>query len=323
MNRRLTTLLALAALAACSSQEEKPAGHASAPTSHTAPAAAKITGEAVTIETARGSAQVPKNPKNIAVYDWGIMDTLNALGVAVGAGTDDISLENIEAANQNRVKVGTLFEPNYEALNAFKPDLIITGSHTAKAFDRLNAIAPTIEMTADTHNMRISVEDRIDAFAKIFSKEQEAEALKAKINTAFDEARAAAAGKGKGLIVLTNDGKIAAFGQNSRFGWIHKDVGVPLADAFIKENGQPASFEYIKQINPDWLFVMDRSAAIGKGTPDNAAAKVLDNPLVNETNAWKKGQVVYLLSSNYLAAGGAQQLIDATAQVRNAFKATK
>lgn len=56
--------------------------------------------------------------------------------------------------------------------------------------------------------MRISVEERIDAFAKIFSKEQEAEALKVKINTAFDEARAAAAGKGKNLIVLINDGKL-------------------------------------------------------------------------------------------------------------------
>ena len=50
---------------------------------------------------------------------------------------------------------------------------------------------------------------------------------------------------------------------------------------------------------------------------------MLDNPLVAATTAWKKGQVVYLLPENYLAAGGAQQLLNATAQVREAFEAAK
>ncbi|MDO4642095.1 MAG: siderophore ABC transporter substrate-binding protein [Neisseria sp.] len=322
--------LCLTALVACSPQSNQNTNPSSAPASGasasaSAPAAAQPTGETVTIETARGSAQVPKNPQRIAVYDLGMLDTLDALGVHVDATVEKLLLPNLEAAHKDRVKVGTLFDPNYEALNAFKPDLIVIGSRTAKAFDQLNAIAPTIEMTADTKNMRVSAESRIDAFAKVFGKEKEAEALKAKIDATFKEAKAAAEGKGKGLVILANAGKVSAFGQDSRFGWIHKDVGVPVADSTIKEgtHGQPASFEYIKQVNPDWLFVLDRSAAIGQGDASTAAQKVLDNPLVRETNAWKKGQVVYLLPSNYLAAGGAQQLIDATTQVSDALKAAK
>lgn len=323
MIRRLTVLTALAALAACAPQEQKSA-EAPAASGASAPAA-QATGEVLTVETARGPAQVPKNPQKVAVFDWGMLDTLNALGVKAGAGTEDISLPYLEKANQDRVKVGTLFEPDYEALNAFKPDLIVTGSRTAKAFGQLGAIAPTIEMTADTKNMRESAKQRIDAFAAIFGKEKEAQALKAKIDTAFKEAAEAAKGKGNGLVVLTNEGKVSAFGPNSRFGWIHKDVGVPAADPSVKEggHGQPASFEYIKKVNPDWLFVLDRNAAIGEGSPGKSAEVTLDNPLVRETNAWKKGQVVYLLPSNYLAAGGAQQLVDAANQVRDALKAAK
>ncbi|MDE1082329.1 iron ABC transporter substrate-binding protein, partial [Klebsiella pneumoniae] len=69
------------------------------------------------------------------------------------------------------------------------------------------------------------------------------------------------------------------------------------------------------------LFVLDRGAAIGQ--EGESAKDVLNNPLIAETNAWKKGQVVYLIPENYLAAGGAQQLLNATAQVRDAFAAAK
>ncbi|MGN6890949.1 iron ABC transporter substrate-binding protein, partial [Neisseria sp. P0014.S004] len=54
-----------------------------------------------------------------------------------------------------------------------------------------------------------------------------------------------------------------------------------------------------------------------------AAKDVLNNPLVAETTAWKKGQVVYLVPETYLAAGGAQELLNASKQVSDAFNAAK
>lgn len=104
-----------------------------------------------------------------------------------------------------------MFEPDYETLNAYKPQLIIIGSRAAKAFDKLNEIAPTIEMTADTANLKESAKERIDALAQIFGKQAEADKLKAEIDASFEAAKTAAQGKGKGLVVLVNGGKMSAF----------------------------------------------------------------------------------------------------------------
>ena len=136
--------------------------------------------------------------------------------------------------------------------------------------------------------------------------------------------REAAKGKGKGLVLIVSGGKLSAQSPNSRLGgWLHQDIGLEPVDIAMKEgsHGMPVSFEYIKEKNPDWLFVLDRSAAIGE--EGKAAKDVLDNPLVAESTAWKKGQVVYLDSSAYLAAGGAQQLQTVAKQAAEAFKKAK
>ena len=249
-------------------------------------ASAKIEGPSVTVKTTRGEAVVPRNPERVAVYDLGMLDTLNKLGVPTGVSVDKNLLPYLDAYFKQTKPAGTLFEPDYEALNAYKPQLVIIGSRTAKAFDQLNRIAPTIEMTADTAHLKDSAKERIDALAQIFGKQAEADKLKAEINASFEAAKA--------------------------------------ADSSIKEkgnHGQPVTFEYIKKTNPDWLFVLDCSAAIGE--EGKAAKDVLDNPLVAETTAWKKGQVVYLPPETYLAAGGTQELLNASKQVTEAFNAAE
>ena len=336
MKHTLTALLTLAALAACnpSQQQGSQANSASAASQAQGGQANQddkaplkphdIQGEKVTVQTARGEAVVPKNPQNVAVYDLGALDTLTALGVPVGATVDKSMLPYLKGAFDKAQHVGTLFEPNYEALGAFKPQLIIIGSRTSKAAQQLNELAPTIDMTADSKNLRTSAEARIDAYAQIFGKQAEAEKLKADINQAFDAAREAAKGKGKGLVLIVSGGKLSAQSPNSRLGgWLHQDIGLEPVDIAMKEgsHGMPVSFEYIKEKNPDWLFVLDRSAAIGE--EGKAAKDVLDNPLVAESTAWKKGQVVYLDSSAYLAAGGAQQLQTVAKQAAEAFKKAK
>lgn len=340
MKHTLTALLTLAALTACNPSQQQ--GNQAASQANSASAASQaqggaadkddkaplkahdIQGEKVTVQTARGEAVVPKNPQNVAVYDLGALDTLTALGVPVGATVDKSMLPYLQGAFGKAQHVGTLFEPNYEALGAFKPQLIIIGSRTSKAAQQLNELASTIDMTADSKNLRTSAEARIDAYAQIFGKQAEAEKLKADINQAFDAAREAAKGKGKGLVLIVSGGKLSAQSPNSRLGgWLHQDIGLEPVDTAMKEgsHGMPVSFEYIKEKNPDWLFVLDRSAAIGE--EGKAAKDVLDNSLVAESTAWKKGQVVYLDSSAYLAAGGAQQLQTVAKQAAEAFKKAK
>ena len=307
------------ALAACGGQDGSASGQAGS-------AAAEVPAGSVKVQTAHGEAVVPQNPERVAVYDLGAVDTLSKLGVKIGASVDSQNLAYLDAPLKDAVKAGTLFEPNYEALNAYNPQVIIIGSRMAKdkVSDELAKLAPTIDMTAQTDNMKESAKARIDAYGRIFGKQAEADALKAEIDKTFADAKAAAQGKGKGLVILVNAGKLSAFGPDSRLGgWIHRDIGVPPADEAIKEgsHGQPVSFEYIKEKNPDWLFVLDRSAAIGE--EGQAAREVLNNPLVAQSTAWKKGQVVYLPPETYLAAGGAQELLNAGNLLKDAFSQAK
>lgn len=313
------TLSCAFALAACGGQDGSASVQAGS-------AAAEVPAGSVKVQTARGEAVVPQNPERVAVYDLGAVDTLSKLGVKIGASVDAQNLAYLDAPLKDAVKAGTLFEPNYEALNAYNPQLIVIGSRMAKdkVSDELAKLAPTIDMTAQTDNMKESAKARIDAYGRIFGKQAEADALKAEIDKTFADAKAAAQGKGKGLVILVNAGKLSAFGPDSRLGgWIHRDIGVPAADEAIKEgsHGQPVSFEYIKEKNPDWLFVLDRSAAIGE--EGQAAREVLNNPLVAQSTAWKKGQVVYLPPETYLAAGGAQELLNAGNLLKDAFSQAK
>ena len=307
------------ALAACGGQDGSASVQAGS-------AAAEVPAGSIKVQTAHGEAVVPQNPERVAVYDLGAVDTLSKLGVKIGASVDAQNLAYLDAPLKDAVKAGTLFEPNYEALNAYNPQLIVIGSRMAKdkVSDELAKLAPTIDMTAQTDNMKESAKARIDAYGRIFGKQAEADALKAEIDKTFADAKAAAQGKGKGLVILVNAGKLSAFGPDSRLGgWIHRDIGVPAADEAIKEgsHGQPVSFEYIKEKNPDWLFVLDRSAAIGE--EGQAAREVLNNPLVAQSTAWKKGQVVYLPPETYLAAGGAQELLNAGNLLKDAFSQAK
>lgn len=313
------TLSCAFALAACGGQDGSASVQAGS-------AAAEVPAGSVKVQTAHGEAVVPQNPERVAVYDLGAVDTLSKLGVKIGASVDSQNLAYLDAPLKDAVKAGTLFEPNYEALNAYNPQLIVIGSRMAKdkVSDELAKLAPTIDMTAQTDNMKESAKARIDAYGRIFGKQAEADALKAEIDKTFADAKAAAQGKGKGLVILVNAGKLSAFGPDSRLGgWIHRDIGVPAVDEAIKEgsHGQPVSFEYIKEKNPDWLFVLDRSAAIGE--EGQAAREVLNNPLVAQSTAWKKSQVVYLPPETYLAAGGAQELLNAGNLLKDAFSQTK
>ncbi|MBF0785661.1 siderophore ABC transporter substrate-binding protein [Muribacter muris] len=275
----------------------------------------------VTIPTARGEVTLSAPPAKIAVFDTGSIDTLHALGVKVDGAADVAKLiPYTQSTLANAQKVGTVFEPNLEALNELKPDLIIVGTRTAKKFDDVSSLAKTIDLTDNGDKLIESGLQRIDSFGKLFDKQAEADKLKSEISTLFQQTQAAVKGKGNGLIILVNGGKISAFGSGYRLSWIHNSLGIPMADPSLKAqgHGQPVSFEFIQKLNPDWLFVLDRIAAIGE--EGKTAKEVLDNELVHQTKAWKNGQIVYLSSASYLAPGGVEQIKTDLTNIKHAFE---
>lgn len=313
---KLPAALALSAallLAACAPQS------ADAPPAQTSAVPAEAT---IRLATARGEVALAPNPAPIAVYDLASLDTLTALGVPVAGSPKKVYLPYLQTATQQTTDVGTFFEPDLEALNALHPRLIIISARTAAKYDALAALAPTIDVSDSGQDLIGDGLRLLDGYGRLFGKEASARTLHDDVQTRLTAARAAAQGKGNGLILMVNAGKLSAFGPQSRFGWLHKDIGIPPADPAIQTSphGQPVSFEYIQKMNPDWLFVLDRGAAIG--AEGKAAQAVLDNALVRQTKAWQRGQVYYLSAASYVAAGGVQQMREDLASLQAALAAS-
>lgn len=252
--------------------------------------------ELLTIKHAQGETQVQKLPKTVAVLDWSTLDTMAVLGLeAQGIPNSNVLPPMLKQYADDRfVKVGTLFEPDYEALQNLKPDLIILGRRAGGKYNEVSQYGPTLDLTPDPSDMLNSVVRNTEILGQIFDREQKAHELTEKLQSSVQKLQTLSADQGTGLTLLTTGGKMSAFGMGTRFGMIHDVFGVKpaVADLKVGRHGQAVSYEFLLEANPDWLFVMDRDAAIGR--EGVASQQMMDNELVAATEAGSKGQIVYL-----------------------------
>ncbi|WP_017729170.1 siderophore ABC transporter substrate-binding protein [Halalkalibacterium ligniniphilum] len=311
MKRSLTLFFVLLFLAvfaaACGPNEASGTPDEPVITEETDEKAADTEETELTIQHELGETIVPKNPSKVAVFDLGVLDTLDTLGVeeVVAVPKDNVPdyLEKYKGdAYEN---AGTLFEPDFEKLYDLQPDLIIISGRASEAYDDLSEIAPTIFIGLDTTNFLESFEGNVTTLAEIFGKEEAAEqelaAIKESIKALNEKASAAEA---NGLVVLANDGEMSAYGPGSRFGFLHDDFGVAPIDENIEasNHGQTISYEYIVDKDPEYLFVIDRGAIVGGET---SAQEALENDLIKTTTAYEEGNIVYLNAVYwYITTGG-------------------
>ena len=265
--------------------------------------------ETVTVETALGPVAVEAEPAKVAVFDIPALDSLTTLGVPVAGVPNKLYTPYLQERVGDAAVVGTLFEPDFEALAVMAPDLVVIGGRASSQYDAVSKVAPAIDMTIRGTGIVEQAKARLTAYGEIFGKTDEAAEVIAQIDTKLDEAKAAVAGKGNALIILTNGTKISAFGPGSRFGWLHEALNLPVAAEGLaaETHGEAISFEFISETNPDWILVVDRGAAIGQN--GEAAEATLDNPLVASTKAAQSGQIIYLDAAPvYVAGGGATAL---------------
>lgn len=275
--------------------------------------------ETVTIQTYQGPTEVPANPETIAVYDISALDTLEALGVKAEGVIQNVFVSYLRDAQEGTAQIGNIFDPDYEAVAALAPDLIIAGGRTQKVVPKLGKIAPTVDMTIweDTIGQGLS---NLTAFGVLFDKEAEAKALHDAFTAKLAATKAMLADKGKALVIMTNGPKVSAYGASGRFAWLYKGLGLAEVVENVEKttHGEAISFEFIREADPDILIVVDRLSAIGQ---DGARAMAtLDNALVHETKAWKNGKVIFLDSGPfYIASGGIQSLNITLDQINAAF----
>lgn len=277
--------------------------------------------ESVEVVHELGTTVVPKNPKTIAIFDFASLDILDHFDVEVAAlpqGNVPSYLSQYESDQYQNA--GTLFEPDFELLANLNPDLIIISGRTQESYADLSELAPTIYLGLDTENFLESFKGNVSILAEIFDKETLATEAIAQIESEIAEVVELVPADKTGLILLTNDGSLSAYGPGSRFGIIHDELTVTPATTDIESatHGQNISFEFVTEVNPDYLFVLDRNAVTGG---DYTASTTLDNQLINQTTAVENDQVTYLTPDYwYLSSGGIESVSQMIAEIKATFE---
>ncbi|SFE97222.1 iron complex transport system substrate-binding protein [Aureimonas phyllosphaerae] len=251
--------------------------------------------EPVTVRHAQGEMTLVASPQTVVVTDWAAFDNLHALGVPV-AGVPASATPSYLAplVPEGTPRVGSLQEPDIEGIAAAEPDLVIVANRSRPAYETLRQLAPTLDMTVDNADIVGGVKASLAQYGAIFGRQARAAALTAALDAKVKEAREAAAGRGSGLVVVTNGGRLGVYGPGSRVAWIYDALAVPSVFAGVDDGdhgGDAISAEYLSEKNPDWLFVVDRDAGIGQ---EGSARATLDNELIHGTTFWRKNQIVYL-----------------------------
>ncbi|MFI1826031.1 siderophore ABC transporter substrate-binding protein [Streptomyces sp. NPDC020412] len=284
----------------------------------------------VKVATAKGEVEVPLKPARVVALDNTSFGTLKALGVKpVSVPKQLLPKEGYDDwRNDSSIQdAGIHHEPKFEAINAAEPDLIIGGYRFAEHHDKLSKIAKTIDIAPSDEakgGYVNSLKGQTETLGKIFGKEKEAKEIVA----ALDKAQQSATGATKGEKVFLG---VASAGKvdngASRISRLTQPLN--LKNVLSAEGEKSTSVhdnsglapETIAKLNPDWVILLDRDAAVGakEGTTAVPAKKVVESMEAWEKTTFRtKDQVIYLDNDFYLTEG-IQAYTEAFGQVATAF----
>ncbi len=248
-------------------------------------------------------------PKGV-VMDFGALDTIEALGaeasvLALPKGNTPEYLAKFNTDSYD--SSGTMKEPDMALIREKSPDFIVISGRQGAFLEELSEIAPVINFSVEGEYLT-STKQNILAVGKAVEKEPEAleawNRLEEKINAAQETARAS--GK-SAVVILHNDGKFWASNSNGYANFIHHVAGVKKADTDTQEKGLSATSAYLELKNPDLIFIVDRSAAIGQTPMDPHHFNKAEFAAVN---AVKEGKVIYLTPKLWYLSGQGLQSIE-------------
>lgn len=275
----------------------------------------------ITIRSLNGSKEtveltVPYDPQRIAVLDMASLDILDALGLGGRVvGSASTSLDYLKSYMEDKAvaNLGTIKEADLEAVMASDPDVIFIGGRLASSYDALSEIAPVIYLSTDTElGVVESVRQNAAAIASMFGLEAEVEGLMADFDARIQALADAAQGH-TAIVGLVTSGGFNVLGVDGRCSMISREIGFENIgiDAQIDTatHGNEATFEFIVEKDPDYMFVLDRDAAI-QTEGAQLAQEIVENELVMDTRVYQDGHIVYLAHPAvwYTAEGGVTAL---------------
>lgn len=275
--------------------------------------------ESITIKSLNGNKEeidieISYDPQRIAILDIAALDIIDNLGMGDRVvGMADTSIDYLDAYSENEEisNLGTIKEADLEAVMACEPDVIFIGGRLAASYDALTEIAPVVYLSVDTEiGVVESVTKNATAIASLFGLESEIEEKVAGFESRIEALAEVAEGK-TAIVGMTTSGSFNILGNDGRCSIIGREIGFEnlAATDNTSSHGNESSFETIVQLNPDYIFVMDRDSAINSEGAQ-LAKEIMENELVKGTDAYTNGNIIYLANPNvwYTAEGGISAL---------------
>lgn len=249
-------------------------------------------------------------PENIVVFDYGFLDTLDALGVEgiVGVPQGSTLPTHLEDYNSDEyTNIGTLKEPLLEDIAALEPDVIFISGRQAAFYDQLKEITPNVVFVGtDQENYWETFEDSVDIAAEMFGKQEEAEEYMADLNSKVEEINNLASNFESSLVTMYNEGQLSGYSTPSRFGYVYDVYGFQPVTEDIESSSHGSNFGYeaILEFDPEVLFVIDRTAAIGD---ESNIESDMENEIIQQTTAYQNDRIIYLDGPLWYLGGGGLQ----------------
>ena len=284
--------------------------------------------EFVTIQALNGNQEtveleVPYNPERIAILDMPALDIVDVLGLGDRVvGSADVSIEYLkkydpDSSDGTIMNLGTVKTADFEMIAASEPEIIFIGGRLASVYADLEAIAPVVYLAVDYEKGVVeSTKENAKTIASIFGKDNEVDALFADFQPRIDVLKEVLNGKNV-LLGMYNSNALGLMDTDAQLNMIAKELGAKnlsetVGDTEKATHGEEASWETIMKLNPEYMFILDRSTATGAAEEGTLGIhEVIENDLIKELDVYKNGNIVYLIEHAnvwYTSTGGVQAL---------------
>lgn len=295
--------------------------------------------ETVTIKALNANKEVaditvPYDPARIAVLDMPALDILDALDLGDRiVGSAKVTIEyltdyNPDDSNGKIANLGSVKTADLEQVAACAPDVIFIGGRLSGSYDALLEIAPVVYLAVDYGKGVVeSTKSNAMTIASIFGKTDEVEAMFNGFEPRITALKNVLDGKNV-LLSMYNNNALSVMATESQLNFMVNelggvDAGVSVAGDVKAAHGTDAGWETIVDLDPEYMFVLDRSTATGAADEGVMGAReVIENDLIKEMDVYKNGKIVYFINHAnvwYTSTGGVQALDTMIADLEGAL----
>lgn len=268
---RIRTVVVVLALAVVGTACQGDASNPSATDTSTdtpSPTAADAAAETRTLTHDMGQTEVPAQPQRVVVLDSPHLDTALSLGVkpvgAVAVFADEGLPDYLGDRAEGIEVVGTIEEPDLEAIAALDPDLILSATVRHEGiYDQLSQIAPTVFTESSGTDWEEGFDLVAEALGKQAAGEEALEEYGARVEQLGEELGAA---ETMAAIVRFLPGETRIYGPDTFSGSVLDEVGFQLPDLDYDEY----SMAYISAEQVELLEPADAIFTTTYGAPEES-----------------------------------------------------